>query len=199
MKRKAAHMQTERARKTQKVPEAEKEQVRARMAIGHDFALTTDEHGRMRMAYGTVGSKRLYDLTSAGYVRLRQVDPLKGIMSLSDGHRAAGTKYRETAELCIIAGASGGQFQERVDGGGMPKGTAEVVAVALDAIERARSAIGHHEIVGIVDAVCISGQSIKQISERTRDPRDALVRLLKIGLDNLTYHYGIVPRPKQKA
>lgn len=183
----------------QKVPEAEKVQVRARMVIGHDFALTTDEHGRTRLASGTVEAKRLYDLTSAGYVRLRQVDPLKGISSLSDGQRAAGMKYRETAELCIAASSSVGQFQERVDGGGLPKGTAEVVAIALDSMDRARGSIGHHEIVGVVDAICIHGQSIRELSTRTRDPREALIWLLKIGLDNLAYHYKIVPRPKLKA
>lgn len=185
--------------KPAKIPEAEKDQVRARKAAGHDFALKVDVHGRHRLVHGTTEAKRLYDLTDAGYIRVRTIDPLKGISSLTEAQRTAGAKYRETFEYCTGEGARGVPLQERVDGGRLGFGVPEALSNAHGALASAKRAIGHHEIEGVVEAVCCHGTSLRELSALTHDPREALLWLLRIGLDNLAFHYGIVPRPKQKA
>lgn len=182
-----------------KVSEDEKTQVRARKAAGHDFALRTDEHGRQRLVTGTQEAARKFELTSGGKIRLRNVDPLIGISSLSKAQRDAGTKYRETMEACAGYGASAIPLQIKVDGGKGGSGVPEAVSIAHASLSAAREQIGHHEIVAVVDAICCGGMSIRELAGKTRNSREAILWLLSIGLDNLTFHYSIVSRPKQIA
>ncbi len=175
--------------KPPRVSEAEKEQVRARTVAGHTFATTNDAHGRTRLVAGTAESKRLYDLTGAGYVRLRNVDPLKGIASLNEQQRAAGTTYREAYEIANREGLNSGAFSEHVDGGALYKGIPAALLDAAEALRRANAALGHRKLVGVVEGVCGLSLSISAYAERQRDPRDAVIALLKVALDKLHEHY----------
>lgn len=183
-----------------KVPVQEKLQVRARRLLGHDFALTTDEHGRTRQYAGTAETARRYDISNGGIVRVRNVDPLKGISSLTKAHRMAGETFRETYEFCAREGMKTGAMQERVDGGRMGSGgPSEAMSIAQGSLRAAQAAMGHHEIVGVVVSVCGHGMSLREIAAKTGDPRASLLTLLRIGLDNLAVHYKISERPKRTA
>lgn len=46
----------------------------------------------------------------------------------------------------------------------------------------------------MVRKVCLEGQSVKAIAEHTSDGRDVVVKLLKLGLDLLAVHYGMMGR-----
>ena len=87
--------------KPPKLPRDEAEQVRIRKEVGHDFALKDDAFGRKRLAAGTLEARRVYEVSNDGYtstggiVRVRNVDPLTGITSLSRQQREAGMRYRE--------------------------------------------------------------------------------------------------------
>ncbi|WP_027039109.1 DUF6456 domain-containing protein [Mesorhizobium ciceri] len=180
---------------TIKPDEAEQISIRRKF----DFPLGLDEFGRQRVPKGTQDAQRAYDASNGGIVRIRNVDPLKGISSLTPEQRQAGDKYREIFEFCEREGARAISIQERVDGGKLGFGVPEALSMAHSALSSARRAIGHHEIEGVIDNVCCHGRSLRELASLTGDPREALLWLLKIGLDNLSYHYMIVPRPKQKA
>lgn len=176
--------------KPQKVPAVEREQVRARKAVGHDFALTVDGHGRTRLRTGTAESARRYETAGSGVVRIRNVDPLVGISSLTVRQQEAGKRYREQFEACAQTGLKGISLHDMVDGGragcGIPLG-------AIDAgrsFHGATDALGHWDVVTVVQAVCCSGHSISVIADATYETRDVTVRILKIGLDLLAVHYG---------
>jgi hypothetical protein len=176
----------------QKISEAEKEQVRARTIVGHDFGLRTDQHGRQRLKIGTYEATREYEIaTSDKVVRVRKVDPLKGVSTLTEAQRAAGAKFRETFEFCAREGLPSLQWQSRVDGGKPFGGVAEQLLVAHGALRAATHALGHPEIVAVVQGMCVAGLSASDVAARTGDVRHAIVKLLKIGLDNLARHYGI--------
>lgn len=182
------------------VPMQEKLQVRARRIVGHDFALAIDEHGRIRQYAATAEAARRYDISNGGIVRVRNVDPLKGISSLTKAHRMAGETFRETYEFCAREGMKTGAMQERVDGGRMGSGgPSEAMSIAQGSLKAAQAAIGHHEIVGVVVSVCGHGMSLREIAAKTGDPRASLLTLLRIGLDNLAMHYQITARPKRTA
>ena len=93
-----------------KMPKGEAEQVRIRRDLGHDFALTQDEHGRTRLIAGSADAARVYDVSNGGYVstggivRVRKINPLSGIPSLTDQQRAAGLKFGEVFEYCATEG-----------------------------------------------------------------------------------------------
>jgi hypothetical protein len=171
------------------IKKAEREQVRARRIVGHSFALSMDEHGRDRLSNGTAESARLYDLTTAGYVRVRNIDPLKGISSLSERQRGAGARYREDFEIANREGLNSGSFSEHVDGGSHYKGIPAHLLDATEALRCANGALGHPTIVGVVEGVCGLGMSISAYAVKASDPRDAVIALLRVGLDKLIDHY----------
>ncbi len=179
-----------------KMPAGEAEQVRIRRSLGHDFALKDDAHGRTRLIAGTVEASRTYERSTGGIVRVRRADPLKGVSSLTDAQRRAGERYRETYELCASYGASAIPLQVKVDGGRAGSGVPEAISIAHGELSDANEAIGHHEIVTVVTGMCVVGLTASDIALRTGDVRHAVTKLLKIGLDNLAVHYGIVPAPK---
>ena len=173
-----------------KVSKEEKEQVRARRAAGHFEALQFDEYGRQRLVPGTAEAARAYDLSKGGIVRVRNVDPLKGILSLSHKQREAGERYRADFELAAREGLKTSIVRERVDGGG----TAATVAAGLidnhKIMADARAALVYPEIVSVLDAVCGMGMSIKEVAERAHVVRDIPAQLLRMGLQRLVIHYG---------
>ncbi|TIV56511.1 MAG: hypothetical protein E5V89_35050, partial [Mesorhizobium sp.] len=71
---------------------------------GHDFALKQDRFGRQRLSNGTAEARRVYEVSNGGYtstggiVRLRNVDPLTGITSLTGQQREAGQRFRDDFE-----------------------------------------------------------------------------------------------------
>lgn len=174
-----------------KVSESEKVQVRARRAIGHTFAIRSDEHGRDRLVRGTIESTRQYEISTGGVVRVRNIDPLVGISSLSDQQRKAGASYREDYEFCTREGLKTPGLQARVDGG-KPGGLGVPIAL-LDAhsrLARARRQVAYPEIINILDCVVGQGITLRSLSEQSRNPRVVIVALLKIGLEKLTGFYG---------
>ncbi|TIO63594.1 MAG: hypothetical protein E5Y00_22550, partial [Mesorhizobium sp.] len=56
----------------------------------------------------------------------------------------------------------------------------------------AAAALAHWEVAEVVRKICLEGQSVKAIAERTGDGRDVVVKLLKVGLDLLAVHYGMM-------
>ncbi|MHA6643429.1 DUF6456 domain-containing protein [Mesorhizobium sp. A623] len=182
--------------KVSKMPKGEADQVRIRRDLGHDFALKQDEHGRTRLIAGSVDARRVYEVVSndghistGGIVRVRKIDPLKGILSLTDRQRGAGLRYREDFELAAREGLKTGTFQERVDGGGM---TASISARLLDnhaAMHDAREAVGYPEIVVVLDAICGLGMSISELAAKESVVRDIPAQLLRMGLERLVVHY----------
>ncbi len=95
-----------------KLPKGEAEQVRIRRELGHDFALKPDAFGRHRLTPGTAEARRVYEVSNGGYtstggiVRLRNVDPLKGITSLTRQQREAGQRFRDDFERAQREGRS---------------------------------------------------------------------------------------------
>lgn len=183
--------------KRPKISDDEKLQVRARKLIGHDFALRLDEYGRQRVVSGTVEGARKYDIASSGLaVRVRNVDPLAGISSLTKNQRTAGEKYREDFEYCNREGFPAGALQDFVDGGSKGGGVPDRILEAHQRIKGARAAIAHQEMVNIMDDVCGRFMSIKAIADRDRNVRDVVKKLLCMALDKLAVYYRIVPAPK---
>ena len=183
--------------KPPKMPEVEKLQVRARRIVGHDFALEKDRHGRDRLRVGTYEATRLYDIsTSEKVVSVRRVDPLQGL-SLKAEQRAAGKKFRETFEFCVGEGAPSILLQVRVDGGKHYAGIPEALLSAHESLRLATAAIGHRELIDVVTDICVAGLTAKDVAERTKGNRDVVSKLLRIGLDNLAVHYGIVSDSKR--
>jgi hypothetical protein len=183
-------MMKNRPEKVRAVGTAEKTQVRARKVIGHEFGLTRDAHGRERLVGGTAESKRRYDLGSGGKaVRVRNTDPLLAIPSLTPEQRRSGQTFRGDFEAGI-PGIRGVFLEERVDGGRVGGGLPATLLGRGQAFQAASRAVGHAEITRIVVGVCIAGHSIKALAAQTGDTRDVVVKLLKIGLDNLAVHYN---------
>ncbi|BCG95598.1 DUF6456 domain-containing protein [Mesorhizobium sp. 131-2-1] len=182
-----------------KLPKGEAEQVRIRREVGHDFALKEDAFGRQRLTAGTAEARRLYEVSNGGYtstggiVRLRNVDPLVGITSLSRQQREAGGRFRNDFERAHREGLQPQSWNERVDGSRV-NGIPDRVLNAGRAHAHAAAALAHWEVADVVRKVCLEGQSVKAIAERTGDGRDVVVKLLKVGLDLLAVHYGMMGR-----
>ncbi|MDX8448049.1 DUF6456 domain-containing protein [Mesorhizobium captivum] len=183
-----------------KLPKGEAEQVRIRREIGHDFALKADRFGRQRLTPGTAEARRVYEVSNGGYtstggiVRLRNVDPLTGITSLSRQQREAGQRFRDDFERAERQGLQPQSWNERVDGGRVGGGVPERVLVTGRAHAHAAAALAHWEVAEVVRKICLEGQSVKALSERTGDGRDVVMKLLKVGLDLLAVHYGMMGR-----
>ncbi|TPK88878.1 hypothetical protein FJ934_25720 [Mesorhizobium sp. B2-4-12] len=182
-----------------KLPKGEAEQVRIRREVGHDFALRDDEFGRKRLTVGTLEARRVYEVSNDGHtatggiVRVRNVDPLLGITSLSRQQREAGQRYREDFQCSQQADVKPMRWTERVDGG-RQGGIADSVLDAGRAHAAATRALGHWEVAVVVQKVCCTGGSIKSLAEQTGEGRDVVTKLLKVGLDLLAVHYGMMTR-----
>lgn len=178
-----------------KVPKDEKEQVRARRAAGHFETLQFDEYGRQRLIRGTAEAARSYDYDprKGEVVRVRNVDPLKGILSLTHKQREAGARYRADFELAAREGMKSASVDQRVDGGRI---TASIPVRLIDnhaVMADARKALSYHEIIRVIDYVCGLGMSIKEIAAKENVVRDIPAQLLRMGLERLVIHYGEQP------
>ncbi|CAH2406547.1 DUF6456 domain-containing protein [Mesorhizobium ventifaucium] len=184
--------------KPPKLPTGEAEQVRIRKAVGHDFALKDDAFGRKRLAAGTLEARRVYEVSNNGHtatggiVRVRNVDPLIGITSLSRQQREAGMRYREDFRVSAQDGVKPMALTERVDGGRIGGGVADRILSAGRAYADATRALAHWEVSVVVQKVCCYGETVKSLAAQTGEPRDVLSKLLKIGLDLLAVHYGMM-------
>lgn len=191
---------TKAAKKTKptapKMRKGEAEQVKIRRDLGHDFAVRTDDHGRDRLIPGTAEARRIYHVSNGGYIstggiaRIRNVDPLKGISSLTYKQREAGTRYRADFELATREGLTTMGMGERVDGG---RSGSSVPAKLIDnhaVMAKARQALVYPEILAVIDAVCGLGMSIKDVARRENVVRDIPAQLLRMGLERLVFHYG---------
>ncbi|MBI1621484.1 DUF6456 domain-containing protein [Aquamicrobium zhengzhouense] len=181
---------TQAKQKRPTISQQEKEQVRARRAVGHFEALHLDQFGRYRLAVGTAEASRQYDLSKGGIVRVRNVDPLKGILSLTQKQREAGERYRADFELAAREGLKTGTVQERVDGGGVAASIADHLIDNHKIMAAARDALVYPEIVSVMDAVCGMGMSLKEVAERANVVRDIPSQLLRMGLERLVLHYS---------
>lgn len=173
------------------VPKEERQQVRARRAAGHFEALQLDEFGRQRLIKGTAEAVRHYDYDprKGGIVRVRNVDPLKGISSLTRKQREAGQRYRADFELAAREGLKSASTDIRVDGGSIHQTVAARLIDNHSIMAEARSALVYPEIVAVLDAVCGLGMSIKEIATKEKIVRDIPVQLLRMGLERLVIHY----------
>ncbi|MER9939542.1 DUF6456 domain-containing protein [Mesorhizobium sp. M0088] len=183
-----------------KLPKGEAEQMRIRREIGHDFALRDDAFGRKRLAAGTLEAARVYEVSNDGYaatggiVRVRAIDALIGITSLSRQQREAGLRYREDFRCSQQADVKPMRWTERVDGGRDGGGIADSVLDAGRAYAAATRALGHWEVAAVVRQVCCADGSLKRLSEQTGEGRNVVTKLLKVGLDLLAVHYGMMMR-----
>jgi hypothetical protein len=178
-----------------KVSKEEKEQVRARRAAGHFEALQFDEYGRQRLIRGTAEAARKYDYDprKGAVVRVRNVDPLKGILSLTRKQREAGERYRADFELAAREGMKSASVDQRVDGGRI---TASIPVRLIDnhaLMADARKALSYPEIIRVIDYVCGLGMSIKEVAAKENIVRDIPAQLLRMGLERLVIHYGEQP------
>lgn len=166
----------------------EREQVRIRRKMG--LPLQIDVHGRERVPTRTAESLRQFDEGKTGkqVIRLRTADPLNDL-PLSPRQRNAGRQYRSDYETASQSGIKPASMGERVDTGTMPRDVPPAIWQACTALNSARVAMGHHEIVAVVDHVCGLRRSIREVAQRTGDPRPALAKLLTIGLDKLADTY----------
>lgn len=176
-----------------KVPKDEKEQVRARRAVGHLEALRLDEYGRHRLMSGTAEAARQYDLSKTGIVRVRNVDPLKGIASLTHKQRQAGERYRADFEMAAREGMKGASTDIRVDGGGFHRTISARLIDNHAILADAQKSLVYPEIVSVINAVCGMGMSIREVAVREKVVRDIPVQLLRMGLERLVIHYRSQP------
>ncbi|MGB3391687.1 MAG: DUF6456 domain-containing protein [Pseudaminobacter sp.] len=178
-----------------KVPKEEKEQVRARRAAGHFEALRFDEYGRHRLIQGTAEAARKYDYDpqKGAVVRVRNVDPLKGILSLTRKQREAGERYRADFEMAAREGMKGASTDIRVDGGGSHRTVSARLIDNHAILAGARKALVYPEIVSVMNAVCGLGMSISEVAAREKVVRDIPAQLLRMGLERLVAHYQDQP------
>lgn len=178
MKRKAAKVHK------QRISPAEKEQVRIRRKLGHTYAIGNDEHGRERLTKGTAESRRNYDESNTGVVRLRLHDPLIE-MKLSNDQRKAGVHYRACYEAIAQSGVkSASLFTEHVDGGSLHKDIPTSILNAWGELRRVRAKL-HPSIVIVMDHVCGLRMSIREASQASGIYPHAVKALLMVGLDVL--------------
>ncbi|MES0134371.1 hypothetical protein NKJ88_05295 [Mesorhizobium sp. M0016] len=195
---------TAQKRQPPKLPIGEAEQVRIRREIGHDFALKDDRFGRKRLSVGTEEARRVYEVSNDGYtatggiVRVRNVDPLVGITSLTRQQREAGQRFRDDFERASRDGLRPMPWEERIDGGRINGGIPDRVLNAGRAHTHAIAAMAHWEVAEVVRQICLEGQSVKALAERTGEGRDVVVKLLKVGLDLLAVDYGMMMMRKPR-
>ncbi|MER9692645.1 hypothetical protein NKJ16_12035 [Mesorhizobium sp. M0179] len=143
---------TAQKRQPPKLPTGEAEQVRIRREIGHDFALKDDRFGRKRLSVGTEEARRVYEVSNDGYtatggiVRVRNVDPLVGITSLTRQQREAGQRFRDDFERASRDGLRPMPWEERIDGGRINGGIPDRVLNAGRAHTHAIAAMAHWEV-----------------------------------------------------
>lgn len=125
-------------------------------------------------------------------MRVRNVDPLTGITSLSRQQCEAGMRYREDFRSSSQEGVKPMAWEQRVDGGRIGGGIADRILSAGRAYADATRAMAHWEVSGVVQKVCCAGESVKSLAEQSGEPRDVVTKLLKIGLDILAVHYGMM-------
>ncbi|UVK37815.1 hypothetical protein LHFGNBLO_004906 [Mesorhizobium sp. AR10] len=178
--------------KPPKLPRGEAEQVRIRKEVGHDFALKDDAFGRKRLATGTLEARRVYEVSNDGYTSTGGIVRVTGITSLSRQQREAGMRYREDFRSSAQDGVKPMTWTERVDGGRFGGGVADRILSAGRAHADATRALGHWEVAGVVQKVCCTGESVKSLAQQSSEPRDVVTKLLKIGLDILAVHYGMM-------
>ena len=82
-----------------------------------------------RFIKGTAEAARKHDLGDTGVVWVRNVDPLKGISSLTHKQREAGQRYRADLELAAREGLKSTSTDIQVDGGSI---SAPVAARLID-------------------------------------------------------------------
>lgn len=187
---------TKAQRRKEPVTVEEKNRIRALKLLDANYALGKDAHGRDRMAPIAISS-RDYDIGNMkSVVRVRNVDPLHGMSSLSWQQRKAGKTYREDYEICAREGVKTGSWDIRVDGSSGPRDMPERISDAHANLSAANVALGYGEIRRIVSSVVGDGMSVKALSEQDRNPRDVVSKLLAMGLEKLAVHYGIVPGAK---
>ncbi|TIU64932.1 MAG: hypothetical protein E5W15_25915, partial [Mesorhizobium sp.] len=145
-------------------------------------------------------ARRVYEVSNGGYtstggiVRLRNVDPLTGITSLTRQQREAGQRFRDDFERAARHGLQPQSWSERVDASRVGGGVPDRVLSAGWAHAHAAAALAHWEVAEVVRKTCLEGQSVKAIAERSGEGRDVVVKLLKVGLDLLAVHYGMMGR-----
>ncbi len=127
-------------------------------------------------------------------MRVRNVDPLVGITSLTRQQREAGQRFRDDFERASRDGLRPMPWEERVDSSRIGGGIPDRVLNAGRAHSGARAALAHWEVADAVRSICLEGQSVKAHAERTGEGRDVVVKLLKVGLDLLAVHYGMMGR-----
>lgn len=187
----------QKAAKKTPVLAAEKSRIRALKILGHDFAIGKDERGRDRVVRIAI-AERDYDIGNMkSVVRVRNVDPLQGISSLTWQQRQAGKNYREDYEIVAREGVKTGSWDIRVDGGGGRREMPERIADAHANLSAADEELGYGEIRRTVASIVGDGMSIKALSERDRNPRQVVAKLLIMGLEKLAVHYGIVSVSKR--
>ena len=125
-------------------------------------------------------------------MRVRNVDPLVGITSLTRQQREAGQRFRDDFERASREGLKPMPWEERVDGGRINGGIPDRVLNAGRVHAGANAALAHWELADAVRKICLEGQSVKALAERTGEGRDVVVKLLKVGLDLLAVHYGMM-------
>lgn len=180
----------------------EKARIRALKLVDHTFAIAKDEFGRDRLAQ-TATASREYDIGSMkSVVRVRDVDPLKGISSLTWQQQKAGRMYREDYEICAREGLKPASWEMNVDGSSEGRKLPERIADAHANIASANEALGYPQIVRVIEAVCGMGMSLKSIAMSAKaanieQARKSASLLLSMGLQRLAVHYGIVSHPKR--
>ncbi|MBN9268714.1 MAG: hypothetical protein J0J15_00410, partial [Mesorhizobium sp.] len=100
--------------------------------------------------------------------------------------------FRDDFERASRQGLQPQSWSERVDTGPARSGDPTISAGRAHA--HATAALAHWEVAAIVRGVCLEGQSVKALAERTGEGRDVVVKMLKIGLDLLAVHYGMLGR-----
>lgn len=98
---------------------AEREQVRLRKEVDHDFALRKDEHGRDRLIVGTAESGRAYERDEKStVVRVQRADHLQTMFkqgAITKQQHQAGEMYQEDYVLVHSYGLGSGGWTEKVD------------------------------------------------------------------------------------
>lgn len=181
------------------IPAEERMQATLRKQLGHEFAVKPDQYGRSRLVTGTAESKRQYERSPrSGIIRVRDIDPLVGISSLSAPQRKAGLAYRDDYQACALEGVKALGLEPAVDGG---NGASGVPAHLLDKFTRlrmVRKRIVYREMVDIMDGIMGEAMSLRSLEAHTRNPRVVIVRLLKMALDSAAEFYGYAPQKKRR-
>ena len=97
--------------------------------------------------------------------------------------REAGQRFRYDFERAERQGLQPQSWSERVDGGLLGGGIPGRVLSAGRAHVHAAAALAHWEVAVVVRKICLEGQSVKAIAERTGEGREVVVKQLKAGLE----------------